>query len=112
MSPLAKERFDDWEKEKLNDPDFITAAKKLEPGYQIARLRIKRGLTQEQLAAIVGTRQPSIARLENGSSLPSMAFLQRIATALKATLEVRLIPDEGIKQVREEHAEYLENDIT
>jgi transcriptional regulator with XRE-family HTH domain len=108
MSPIAKQRFEDWEKEKLRNPDFLAAARQLEPGYQIARLRIERGLTQEQLAALVGTRQPSIARLENGNSLPSLSFLRRIAAALKATLEVRLIPEEGRKQIREDKSEWLD----
>jgi transcriptional regulator with XRE-family HTH domain len=49
---------------------------------------------QAQLAKMVGTRQPSIARLENGNSLPSLSFLQRLAAALGAKIEVRLIPDE------------------
>ena len=43
-------RFEDWEAEKLKNPDFVAAAEALEPGYQIARLRILRGLTQTQLA--------------------------------------------------------------
>ena len=46
-------RFEDWESEKNKDPEFIAAAEKLEPGYQIARLRILRGLTQAQLAEIM-----------------------------------------------------------
>jgi transcriptional regulator with XRE-family HTH domain len=50
-----------------------------------------RGLTQTQLAELVGTRQPSIARLENGSSLPSISFLQKVAAALDARVEVRLV---------------------
>jgi transcriptional regulator with XRE-family HTH domain len=50
-----------------------------------------RGLTQTQLAELVGTRQPSIARLENGSSLPSISFLQKVAAALNARVEVRLV---------------------
>ena len=84
-------RFEDWEAEKNKDPEFIAAAEKLEPGYQIARLRILRGLTQTQLAEMVGTRQPSIARLENGSSLPSISFLQKVAAALDAKIEVKLV---------------------
>jgi DNA-binding XRE family transcriptional regulator len=84
-------RFEDWETEKNKDPEFIAAAEKLEPGYQIARLRILRGLTQTQLAEMVGTRQPSIARLENGSSLPSISFLQKVAAALDAKIEVKLV---------------------
>jgi len=46
-------RFQDWEAEKNKDPEFIAAAEKLEPGYQIARLHILRGLTQAQLAEIM-----------------------------------------------------------
>jgi len=49
-------------------------------------------LTQAQLAKIVGTRQPSIARLENGTSTPSLSFLERIATALDAQIELQIVP--------------------
>jgi len=41
---------------------------------------------------LVGTRQPALARLENGSSLPSPAFLDRIAKALDARIELHGIP--------------------
>jgi ribosome-binding protein aMBF1 (putative translation factor) len=64
----------------------------------VARLiyeaRTQAGLTQQELARIVGTKQPVIARLEdadyNGHSL---SMLQRIATALHQRLEVHLVPD-------------------
>jgi len=85
--------FEAWEAEKLQDPEFAAAAEALEPGYQIARLRIQRGLTQAQLAELVGTQQPSIARLENGSSIPSLSFLQKIAAVLNARIEVRLVAE-------------------
>jgi transcriptional regulator with XRE-family HTH domain len=42
---------------------------------------------------MVGTRQPSIARLENGSSIPSLSFLNKVASALNAKIELRLLPD-------------------
>ncbi len=85
--------FEDWESEKIKNPDFLAAAEELEPGYQVARIRMMRGLTQAQLAEMVGTRQPSIARLENGSSMPSLSFLSKIAEALGAKIEFKLIPD-------------------
>ena len=85
-------KFEDWEAKKIKDPDFLAAAEKLEPGYQVARLRLIRGLTQAQLAEMVGTRQPSIARLENGTSAPSLSFLSKIAEALGAKIEFKLIP--------------------
>jgi DNA-binding XRE family transcriptional regulator len=94
MSPISKTSFKDWQAEQLNNPEFLAEVHKLEPGYQIARLRIQRGLTQAQLAEMVGTRQPSIARLENGNSTPSLSFLQRIAEALDARIELKLVPDE------------------
>jgi DNA-binding XRE family transcriptional regulator len=94
MSPISKTNFNDWQAEQLKDPEFVAAARELEPGYQIARLRIQRGMTQAQLADLVGTCQPSIARLENGNSVPSLSFLQRIAEVLDARIEVRLIPED------------------
>jgi DNA-binding XRE family transcriptional regulator len=86
-------RFEAWEAEKIKVPDFLAAAEELEPGYQVARLRMLRGLTQAQLAEMVGTRQPSIARLENGTSAPSLSFLTKIAEALGAKIEFKLIPE-------------------
>ena len=96
MTPLSKKTLKDWQQEQLSDPEFLIAARKLEPGYQIARLRILRGLTQAQLAELVGTHQPSIARLENGSRSPSISFLERVAQALDAQVEVKLVPEENI----------------
>jgi transcriptional regulator with XRE-family HTH domain len=75
----------------LEDPEVKQAYDALEPAYQIARLRIARGLTQAQLAKLVGTKQSSIARLESGASQPSIAFLQKVAAALDARLEVRFV---------------------
>ena len=86
-------RFEDWESEKIKNVEFMAAAEELEPGYQVAQLRMQRGLTQSQLAEMVGTRQPSIARLENGSNKPSLTFLNKIAAALNAKIEVKLVPE-------------------
>lgn len=84
--------FEEWEAAQRSDPEVVAALEELEPAYQIARLRILRGLTQEQLAELAGTKQPSIARLESGSSEPSVLFLRRVAKALNARIEVRLVP--------------------
>ena len=89
-------RFEAWEAEKIKVPDFLAAAEELEPGYQVARLRMLRGLTQAQLAEMVGTRQPSIARLENGASLPSLSTMKKLAKALDAELEINLRPKHPI----------------
>lgn len=92
MSPVSKKTLRDWQAKQLEDPEFVAAANELEPGYQIARLRIQHGLTQAELAKMIGTHQPSIARLENGSSMPSLSFLERIADALDARIELHVVP--------------------
>jgi len=74
MTPVSKKNFKDWQAEQYHDPDFVAAERELEPGYQVARLRIQRGLTQAQLAKMVGTRQPSIARLEMVRACPAFPF--------------------------------------
>jgi DNA-binding XRE family transcriptional regulator len=92
MCPISKTTFREWQAEQFKDPEFVAIAHELEPGYQIARLRIARGLTQAQLAKLVGTQQPSIARIENGKRLPSLSFLERVAAVLNARVEVHILP--------------------
>ena len=55
-------------------------------GRQVERARLKGKMTQETLAKVIGTHQPSIARTEGGTSLPSLSFLKKIADALGAHL--------------------------
>ncbi len=92
MSPVSKITFQEWQTLQNQAPDFMAESLELEAGYQIAHLRLLRGMTQAELADMVGTRQPSIARLENGSSMPSLSFLERIAEALDAQVEIKITP--------------------
>jgi DNA-binding XRE family transcriptional regulator len=52
--------------------------------FEIRALREKKGLSQRQLAELVGTTQPAIACLEGGRVSPSLLTLDRIAAALGA----------------------------
>ena len=58
---------------------------------QMIDLRRRKGLSQRQLAKLVGTHQPSISRLEAGH-IGSLAFLHKVAAALDASIEIRFIP--------------------
>ena len=89
----------DWREHKkrlLQDPEYREQYEALEPEYQLAaaliRLRLAKGLTQEELARLLHTKQESIARLESGSSLPSLSMVKRVADALDADLEIKLQP--------------------
>jgi len=57
--------------------------------------RTRAGLTQKELAELIGTGQPTIARLEDADyEGHSITMLRRIAKALHLRLEMRLIPDQ------------------
>ena len=83
-------------KQLMKDPEFRKEYESLEPEYKLAaaliRLRLAKGLTQAQLATLLNTKQESIARLESGSSLPSLSTVKRVADALDADLEINLRP--------------------
>ena len=88
-----------WKEHKkrlLKDPAFREEYEALEPEYKLAsaliRLRLAKGLSQEQLAKLLNTKQESIARLESGASLPSLSTVKKVAEALDAELEINLRP--------------------
>jgi ribosome-binding protein aMBF1 (putative translation factor) len=54
----------------------------------VIRLRSKHGLTQKQLAKLVGTSHSAISRIESGQHKTSVETLRRIAKALNARLVV------------------------
>ena len=60
---------------------------------EILRARAAAGLTQADVAARIGTTQSAVARLESADAKhsPSIATLQRYASALGCTLQVRLV---------------------
>ncbi len=85
--------WDDFEKELFKQPGFKEAAKKTELEYQVAHAiieaRVKKGLTQEDLARAMNTKQSVISRAENAKTIPSLSCLKRLAQALNASLQVQ-----------------------
>ena len=61
---------------------------------QVADRRKERGLSQDDLAELVGTTQSAIARLESGGRPPRIDTLLRIANALDADLHIELLDRE------------------
>lgn len=59
---------------------------------QVADRRQAKGLSQRELAELVGTTQSAIARLERGGRPPRIDTLLRIADALDCELVVDLKP--------------------
>ena len=59
---------------------------------QVAERRLAKGLSQRELAELVGTTQSAIARLERGGRPPRIDTLLNIAEALDCDLTVELQP--------------------
>lgn len=80
----SKKRLESLEKERENS----------NIAEQIYKLRTGAGLSQKQLAALVGTTQSVISRLEdadyNGHSL---AMLRKIGTAMHQRVQIKFVPE-------------------
>jgi predicted transcriptional regulator len=88
-------RYAAFLKQQLRNPKVRKAYDALEGEFALAKeiieLRIRKKLTQKQLAQQIGTSQPAIARIESGSyQNVSLSFLRRVADALGAVPEIHL----------------------
>jgi predicted transcriptional regulator len=67
---------------------------RLEPEYKLIQalisLRLKKGLSQAQLADLIGSKQSAISRLESGTYNPTLSMLKKVSKALDAKLTIRV----------------------
>lgn len=77
----------------MKDPGYKKSYDDLEIEYKlrdaIFEQRIKKGVTQKDLAKKVGTKQSAIARFESGNSNPTFAFVQKLADALGLKFDIK-----------------------
>ena len=85
--------FDEFLEESLKNPKIKAEYDKLEPEFAVIeavlKARVQKGITQEQLAKKIGTKQSAIARIESGNANPSIGFLQKLAEALGKKLVIQ-----------------------
>lgn len=55
---------------------------------ELIKARQDKGLTQKQLEKITGIKQPVIARMENGTSIPKISTILKLLAPLGKTLAV------------------------
>jgi DNA-binding XRE family transcriptional regulator len=80
-----------------NDPKRLASLQEERDKAAVARqiydMRTKAGLTQRQLAKIVGTTASAISRLEDADYQGhSLTMLRKIAKALNCRIKVELVP--------------------
>ena len=89
----AKDLHDKW----INEPGYRKAYDALDEEFRLASAMIeargRAGLTQEELARRMKTKQTVIARLESGRIKPSTRTLERIARATGHRLRISFEPE-------------------
>ena len=85
-------------------PEFVEVYNELETEFTLLRelllARQRAGLTQAEVAEKMGTKPPSVTRLETSLSdnrhSPTIATLKKYAQAVGCKLEVHLVPSKAI----------------
>lgn len=91
---------DETTKRWMADPEFKQAYDALDDEFrlfdELLAARKNAGMTQAQVAEQMGSKPPSVARLESGGGKakhsPSVSTLRRYAEAVGCRLEIKLIP--------------------
>lgn len=83
----------------MNDPSVVSPEIKAEVEFETALIgkmieaREEMGLSQRELADLSGVKQPAIARLESGASIPRVDTLIRLLVPLGKTLAIVPLED-------------------
>jgi ribosome-binding protein aMBF1 (putative translation factor) len=86
--------FEEFKAELLANPEVRAEYEAMAPEFEISaellQARLRAGLSQAELAALMHTSQSTIARLESGQTLPSTKTLLRFAKATGSKIQLRL----------------------
>jgi ribosome-binding protein aMBF1 (putative translation factor) len=88
-SQIAAAELDDPEIRREHDRTALAHA----VAMRVIEYRIDHGLSQTELARMLGMHQPAIARLEAGDHQPSLATLSRLARTLGVEFHIDITPD-------------------
>jgi transcriptional regulator with XRE-family HTH domain len=97
-------KISDLHKKWMKDPAYRKEYDALEEEFgliaEVARARLRAGLSQAELAKRMKTTQSTIARLESGRGKPSTRTLSRFAKATGHRLKISFEPLKGKKAGR------------
>mgnify|MGYP004617798759 FL=1 len=87
MSDLQKYR-----EKQMNDPEFREEYEGMRSEFELKRAliaaRTSQHLTQKELSQRSGVRQSNISRIESGTTSPTVATLQALATGMGKRLVI------------------------
>lgn len=91
----------EWEdvKDRYTAEEIIECSLRVALVKEIIAARQEKKLTQRDMEALSGVKQPVIARMENGSNVPNVNTLLRLLLPLGKTLYIGDLPTDVAKVV-------------
>ena len=93
MADKKATNFEEFEARLLEKPEIRREYEALKPKYDMIRSLIERrgklGISQTQLAKIIGTKQPAISRLEKGDYNTTLSTFFKVADALDLDISLK-----------------------
>ncbi|MDY4010161.1 MAG: helix-turn-helix transcriptional regulator [Fusobacterium gastrosuis] len=80
--------WEDVRKELFSSDEIIESNLRVSIIGELIKARQEQGITQKKLEEITGIKQPVIARLEKGTSIPQLDTLLKLLAPLGKTLAV------------------------
>lgn len=80
--------YAEFEKETFTDEEIAESKIRVELIGEMIKARQEKGLTQRKLEELSGVKQPIIARMEAGTSIPQLDTIIKVLVPLGKTLKV------------------------
>lgn len=91
---MGKRILEDHDAWMRDDPEYREAYEALEPEFAVAEALVKArseaGMTQADVAALLGVKQPAVARIEAGKNV-SLKTLEKYAKVLGRRIKIDLV---------------------
>lgn len=91
---MGKRILEDHDAWMRDDAEYREAYEALEPEFAVAEALVKArseaGMTQADVAALLGVKQPAVARIEAGKNV-SLKTLEKYAKALGRRIKIDLV---------------------
>lgn len=80
--------WDEFEKQLFTSEEIAESEVRVAIINEMIKAREENGITQKQLEAMSGIKQPVISRMENGTSDPQLSTVLKILNSLGKTLQI------------------------
>lgn len=91
---LTMKSYSTFKSRLLKNTEVKKQYAELEPEFALIRLLIEKrnmlGMSQQELAQKMGTKQSAISRFESGTYNPTLHFLHKVTNALDAKMTVTI----------------------